>query len=174
MSKGRTVILLSDHYSELCAAHLEDPAYELVKFFGTGRKRVHLTDLRTDRDIPFLNANYKESDLCDCLLKYQCSRLRDLLSTLFAAHQISALDLHKLSPSHPYSGVILRFYALPKLHKIGPLRIHPIISNFLIYCDGAMIHLKSILNLLPNGFTSVLHSYELAELLDSFEFTPTD
>ncbi len=135
---------------------------------------MHLTDPRTGSDIAFLNENYKESDLCDHLLKYHCSQLWDLLSTLFAACQITASDLRQLSPSHPYSGVIPRLYALPKLHKVGPLRIRPIISNYQICCDAAMIHLKSILNLLPNGLTSVLHLYELAEQLDSFQFSPTD
>ncbi len=36
-----------------------------------------------------------------------------------------------------------------------------------------MLHLKSILNLLPTYQTSVRNSYELAAILDSFEFEPT-
>ncbi len=37
-----------------------------------------------------------------------------------------------------------------------------------------MVHLESILNLLSTGQTSVLHSYELSEILDSFQFSSTD
>ncbi len=37
-----------------------------------------------------------------------------------------------------------------------------------------MLHLKSILNLLPNFQTSVRHSYDLAEILDPFKFKSMD
>ncbi len=37
-----------------------------------------------------------------------------------------------------------------------------------------MIHMKSILNPLPNHETSVVHSYELAHILDNFKFGPQD
>ncbi len=172
---GRTVVLRSDQYAEMCSAHLEDEAYEHVTSFGKGRHRVHCgTDPKTKLDIKVLNANFSTPDVTDRLLNLQSSRLNNLLTKLLAKKQILPSDLQKFGPTRPYSGVIPRFYGLPKLHKVGRLKIRPIISNYQLYCDDAMVLMKSILNLLPTHETSVIHSYELAEILDNFDFGPHD
>ncbi len=170
---GRMVILRADHYGEVCGVHLEDSAYEQVQSFGSGRHKVHLVDPRTQLPVNLLNQHFMKPDVTDRLTKLQCAQLSDLLAKLCADHQLSPADVRQLSPAHPYSGVVLCFYGLPKLHKVGRLKIRPIVSNFGVYCDSTMLHLKSILNLLPTYQTSVHHSYELAGILDSFEFEPS-
>ncbi len=167
---GQTVVLLSEQYAEICSTHLEDDAYLCVDSFGTGRKKVAMVDPRTNRDRELLNSSFVFPDLTDRLLRLQCSQLVNLLKNLVATHDLHQSDLRQMSPQHPYSGVVPRFYGLPKLHKLGRLRIRPIISNYGLYSDKAMIHSKKILNLLPTHATSVLHSYQLADILDGFEF----
>ncbi len=167
---GRTVVLLADHYAELCSTHLEDPAYSRVESFGTGRFKVSTIDPITGRDKQVLNDSFQFPDLMDNLMKFQCTRLITLLKKLVAAHDLNAEDLRSLSPQHPYSGVFPRFYGLPKIHKLGRLRIRPIISNWGLYSDGAAKHMKGVLNLLPTYTTSVRHSYQLVEILDNFDF----
>ncbi len=167
---GRTVVLHSNQYAELCSVHLEDQAYTRVKSFGSGRSKVPIMDPRTGWDREVLNDSFIDPDISDRLLKMQCCKLSDLLKTLVSTRDLDLAALRSLSPSFPYSGIIPRFYALPKLHKLGRLTIRPIITNCGLYLDSAMIHMKNILNLLPNFRTSVRHSFDLAELLDNFEF----
>ncbi len=170
---GRTVVLLSDHYAELCFCHLEDKAYKRVESFGSGRATTSMTDPTTGLDCELLNESFIKSDLSDKLLNLQCSRLSDLLKSLVASKDLDPQALHNLSPLHPYSGTIPKFYGLPKIHKIGPLQIRPIIANSGLYSDSSVVHMKSILNLLPHLNTSVRHSYEMAQILDQFVFPDT-
>ncbi len=79
-----------------------------------------------------------------------------------------------LLPAQPYSGVMPHFYSLRKIHKIGTLKLRPIISNTGIYSDKTMLKLKSILNLLAWGTTSVANSGEVVKWLQNFEFSPED
>ncbi len=148
---GRTVILKADHYAEACGSHLEDEAYERVQSFGTGCYKVHLTDPRTQLDTELLNQDFGKPDVTDRLLKLQCGRLANLLKKLHASHDLLPSVVHRLGPPHPYSGVVPKFHALPKLHKVGWLKIRPIISNYGIHCNSILQHLKSIINLLPHG-----------------------
>ncbi len=168
------MLLRTDQYMEICELHLSDAAYELVESFGTGRHKVHLKDPRTKLIVDIYNQDFLLSDITDRLLKLQCSCLSNLLQKLFSSQQLLASDLQRFSPAQPYSGVVPHFYRLPKLHKLGPLKIRPIISNYGIYCDSILVHLKTILNLLPTLKTSVKHSYELASILDDFQFRPSD
>ncbi len=148
---GWTVVLKADHYAKACACHLEDEAYEKVQSFGTGRSKVLLTNPRTALDFELLNQDFCENDILDHLLHMQCGRLMTLLKKLLALRDLLPSDVRRLGPPHPYSGVVPRFYGLPKLHKVGHLRIRPIISNYQIYCDSVLLHLKSIVKLLPTG-----------------------
>ncbi len=68
--------------------------------------------------------------------------MSDLLKNLRVDHQLTPEDVRRLSPGHPYSGVVPRFYGLPKLHKVGRLKIRPIVSNFGVYCDSSMLELE--------------------------------
>ncbi len=171
---GRTVVLHADQYAEMCFVHLQDDAYEEVRSLGTGRHKVFLTDPKTKLDNKVLSQDFSVPDVSDRLLQLQSSKLQTLLRNLHSKKQISTADFQYLSPIRPYSGVIPRFYGLPKLHKVGRLKIRPIISNFGIYCDKALLHIKNILNLLPTNQTSVSHSYQLSSILDNFEFGPND
>ncbi len=120
---GGTVILQADQYGEACAVHLNDVAYEQIESFGTGTRKVHLTDPRTKLDVPILNQDFETSDVTDRLQQLQCSRLSNLLSKLSVAHQLTLGDVRLLGPASPYAGVVPRFYGLLKLHKLGPLSI---------------------------------------------------
>ncbi len=131
-------------------------------------------DPRTKRAVPVLNEDFECPDVSDRLLKLQCSRLSNLLSKLSSSKQLLPSDVCRFGPPHPYSGVIPRFYGLPKLHKLGPLKIRPIISNHGLYCGPLMLHLKNILNLVIDFDTSVRHSYEFSSLLDESEFRYSD
>ncbi len=116
-----------------------------------GRFCVHLTDPRTKRDVELLNEDYLRPDIADQLLQLQCGRLTRLLKKLSASQDMLVTDVRRLGPPHPYSGVVPRFYGLPKLHKVGPLQIRPIITNKQLFCDSLLLHLKPILNSLSHG-----------------------
>ncbi len=167
---GRTVVLLATHYGAMCGAHLDDEAYVCVDSFGSGRHKVSMVDPKTKLDRELLNGSFTVPDVTDRLLRLQCTRLDSLLRSLASTRDVSHTELRKLCPQHPYGGVVPRFYGLPKLHKVGRLTIRPIITNCGHYCDDAMLHMKGILNLLPNRVTSVAHSYELSQILDNFNF----
>ncbi len=167
---GHVVVLLAVHYAELCSVHLEDAAYIRVDAFGSGRFCIPMVDPHTHLDREIFNISFTTPDLTDRLLKLQCSQLLNLLKKLVISHDLDAKDLHRLCPHQPYLGIIPRFYTLPKLHKLGRLTIRPIITNCGLYCDESVLHMKTILNLLPTFSTSVMHSYQLAKILDDFEF----
>ncbi len=60
------------------------------------------------------------------------------------------------------------------MHKIGELLLRPIISNKGLYSDKVMVVLKEVLNLLIWGSSSLTNSYEFSQLLQGFEFGPSD
>ncbi len=67
-----------------------------------------------------------------------------------------------------------KFYGLPKIHKLGLLTIRPIISNCGLYSDAVMLKMKSILNLLLWGTTSIANSYQLVGYLKNAKFEEDD
>ncbi len=163
---GKVVVLDSVQYAALCEIHLQDNAYELVDSFRMGTGQVVLRNPQGASVRDFVETTYIGMDPLDKLLRIQCRRLTDTLNSLFKNGHISATDRKKVIPNQPYSGVFPAFYGLPKIHKIGILKIRPIVSNIEIYCDKLLIHLKGILNLLFTGDHSVLNSYEFVELID--------
>ncbi len=74
-------------------------------------------------------------------------------------------------PAQPFMGRVPQFHALQKLHKLGPLKIRPIISNIEIYCEKLLLHLKTILNILFLGTHSVENSYKFVDSLSNLELT---
>ncbi len=169
---GKVVVLDAIAYTTLCIEHLSDPAYERVTSFGTGTNKVLLRDENDNSLLQFQDTDFEILDPSDKLLRLQCGRLTNLLSSLQSTDQISSEDRKKCLPGQPFSGVVPHFYALPKVHKIGRLRIRPIVSNVDIYCDKLLIHLKSVLNLV---FRSViLNSYDFVSWVDQLELEDND
>ncbi len=124
---GKVVILDTLHYGAMCLAHLENPAYELVSSFGHSLGKVELRDSEGTILENFVDTDYSEMDSSDKRLHIQCRRLANLLSSLRNTGEISVEDKKKLVLSSPYSGTIPRFHGLPKIHKIGILKIRPIV-----------------------------------------------
>ncbi len=114
--------------------------------FGSGKGKVDLRNAKGEELTEFVGIDFVKLDCADKLLWIQCRRLTDLLTLLKNCREISVQDRKCTSPSQPYSGVIPHFYGLLKIHKVGVLKIRPIVSNTGIYCDNLLIHLKSILN----------------------------
>ncbi len=167
---GKLVVLNSTQYASMCIKHLEDVAYERVYTMGTGRSQVQIDD----SDNSLFSSDFQKLDISDRLIKRQCRDLTNLLSQLKKNRDIGEQERKSLIPSQPYSGVLPKFYGLPKLHKVGELMLRPIISNRGLYSDKVMVRIKEVLNLLIWGSTSLSNSYEFAELLQQFVFEPTD
>ncbi len=134
-------------------------------------------DLRDDRGLliqEFDQTDFTTLDPCDKLLRMQCWRLTDLLTELTNTDGLSVEHRKKMLPGQPYSGVVPQFYALPKIHKFGRLKIRPIVSNVDIYCDKLLIHLKAVLNLVFRGEHTVLNSYHFVNRLDQIQLDQMD
>ncbi|MCP3681331.1 MAG: hypothetical protein GY861_01450, partial [bacterium] len=68
-----------------------------------------------------------------------------------------------------------RFYGLPKVHKVGPMKIRPIIVCCDNFSDKLMKVFKEVLNLLLWGQSTVSNSYELVNILENYaHFEPED
>ncbi len=171
---GKIVILNAIAYTTLCIEHLSDQAYEQVSAFGVGTNKVELRDANGNKLVEFSDTDFETLDPSDKLLRLQCRRLTDLLTSLKNRDEISVEDRKRCLPGQPFSGSIPQFYVLPKVHKTGRLRIRPIVSNCDIYCDKLLIHLKTILNLVFRGDYTVKNSYEFVEKLDRIELDPDD
>ncbi len=171
---GKVVLLDTIAYADLCIGHLSDPAYESVSSFGVGRGKVNLRDEKGNLLQDFEDTDFRKLDPGDKLLKMQCRRLMEMLTNLRNSGQISSEDRKRVIPGQPYSGVLPHFYTLPKIHKVGRLRIRPIVSNIGIYCDKLLLHLKSVLNVVFRGEFAVLNSYDLVERLDQLELDSKD
>ncbi len=163
---GKLVILDSVSYTAMCVLHLQDLAYEQVYFVRSGRNKIDINQL--------FNESFIEQDASDRLLHLQCAELTGILNKLLRRKELDAEERRRLLPGQPYSGTIPKFYGLPKVHKIGQLKLRPIISSYGLYSDAVALLLKEILNLLLWGSTSVANAYEVAEILGAFEFRPTD
>ncbi len=158
----------------MCILHLEDEAYERVTAFGTGKGRVVLDDPveRIHRDL--FNDDFVDLDASDCLLRQQTQKLSFILNDLCKNDQIDRNECRWLLPNQPYSGSLPRFYALPKVHKLGTLQIRPIVSCCGNYSDKVMIRMKEILNFLLWGGTSIANSYDFVKVLENFQFSKND
>ncbi len=165
---GKVVVLNSIQYTEMCIMHLENLAYEKIISFGTGKGRVDLNNC------DLLNEDFLKPDSADQLVKLQCRRLTAMLSDLVKPGDLEAQERRWLVPPQPYSGSVPKFYGLPKLHKLGIVQLRPLISCFGLYSDRLMIKLKSILNLLLWGLTSLSNSYEFVSLLENYPFEQED
>ncbi|MCP3682022.1 MAG: hypothetical protein GY861_04960 [bacterium] len=171
---GKVVVLDVDQYSEMCMVHLEDSVYEKVDGVGTGRNRIVLLDRAHKIQQDLFSERFDQMDPCDRLPKLQCQQLTRTLDDLKRKKEISVHERKWLLPSQPYSGTLPKFYGLPKIHKLGPLLIRPIIANCGLYSDPLMLKLKSVLNLLLWGSTSLRNSYELVKLLQGTKFEQSD
>ncbi len=171
---GKTVVLDTNQYSTLCIDHLETDEYELVSTFGRGRGLVTLWNPKGDKVQEFVVDNFESLDGSDLLLKMQCQRLTDLLTRFWDTGEISAQDRRKVLPAQPFSGKILQFYGSPKIHKVGQLKIRPIVSNIDIYCDRLLMHLKLILNKLFRSEFAVLNSYDFVSRLENVNISAHD
>ncbi len=171
---GRLVVLDSNQYSEMCMVHLQDKAYERVTQFGSGRGTVFLRDRPGIPSEELLNECFSELDASDKLLRLQCSKLTKLLISLTKSKQMTAQECRQLIPGQPYSGTLSKFYGLPKIHKVGKLKIRPIISTTGLYSDSVMFRLKAVLNCLIWGTTVLSNSYEFIQLLHQFTFSHQD
>ncbi len=105
-------------------------------------------------------------------MRIQCRRLTDKLRSLNNAGEMAEEDRRRLNPGQPFAGILPRFYGAPKIHKVGPLHIRPIVSNVDIYCDKLLIHLKAILNLVFVGEFSVRNSYHFVERINQLQIGP--
>ncbi len=101
-------------------------------------------------------------------------KLSFLLNDLCKHDHLDRLERKWLLPKQPYSGNLPRFYALPKVHKLGVLQIRLIISCCGNFCDKLMVTLKQVLNLLLWGSTSIANTYDFVKLLQKFEFRKND
>ncbi len=171
---GKMAILSSIQYGSMCLSHLDDPAYTRVPFIGEGRQRIILRDEVLDVGETLFAEDFLKADPSDILLRWQTKKLTVLLFDLKRARHIREDERRLVNPSQPYSGVLPKFYGLPKLHKEGTLNLRPIITNCGLYCDALMIKLKSILNCLLWGNTALSNSYELARILEHFSFEEGD
>ncbi len=165
---GKIVILDAVQYSEMCLVHLQDSAYQRIYSLGTGRTKISF------QNDSLFKGNFGEMDSSDLLIRRQCKELTSLLNELKNKRQVSVRERRNLIPCQPYSGKLPNFYGLPKIHKLGALKIRPIISNWGLFCDRLLLVLKSILNLLIWGSTILLNSFELVQLLDDVTFTAQD
>ncbi len=118
--------------------------------------------------------DYLKLDPCDQLLHQQCRQLTVILMDLKRSDDLDPREQKGLLLGQPYSGVMPKFYGLLKVHKIGTLKLRPIISNSGLYLDNVMLKLKSILNLLLWGSMSLANSYELVQLLRDYNFGSQD
>ncbi len=172
---GKTVIVDSTQYGEMCLVHLSDVAYVSVEKFGASKGRTVLVNPKTGlKTEELLNTSFVNMDPSDIFLRQQCRRLLTLLNKLKRDGDVSSEDRKRLIPCQPYSGAWPRFYGLPKVHKSGPLRIRPIVTTKGLYCDSLALHMKKILNCALTGARTVQNSYQLIELLDFFEFQESD
>ncbi len=171
---GKVVVLNSTVYSAMCLVHLEDPSYQLVNEFGTGRSKVRVRGPDGSALEEFSGSSFADLDQADLLLKLQCRKLTELLTSLKNRGQMSVEDRKKTIPSQPFSGTIPHLYGSPKIHKIGTLKIRPIISNVNNFCDKLLLHLKPILNIVFRSDFSVLNSYKFVEKLEQLELSKTD
>ncbi len=122
---GKVVVLDSIQYTKMCLIHLDDQAYESVDGFGSGRVEVRIADYPSG----VLSEDFVKQDPADHLLHMQCQQLTLILNKLARSGDISAKERRALIPGQPYSGSIPRFYGLPKVHKLGQLKLRPIIST---------------------------------------------
>ncbi len=125
--------------------------YQQVRSIGQGRNQIVLVDHQLEVTTDLFSEDFLKSDPCDTLIRWQCKKLMDLLLQLKRTRHIQEWERKKLIPAQPYAGVLPKFYVLPKTHKLGPLKVRPIISNCGLYCDAVMIKLKAILNCLIWG-----------------------
>ncbi len=167
---GKPVVLHILQYGEMCMKHLEDPVYQRINEFGAGRGRIRLDA----PGVQLFSKSYAVSDPSDHLLRHQCQRLTLLLNKLKRSRDIGAEERTLLLPGQPYSGVIPKFYGLPKVHKVGPVQLRPIISNYGLYSDKVMLTQKNILNCLLWGTTTVSKSYEFVQLMQEYQFGDKD
>ncbi len=170
---GKTVVLDTNQYTLMCLAHLECDAYELVDSFAVGRRTIVLRN-KEGEVAEFIGEDFQALDPSDELVKVQCRCLTNMLTRFRDNGSISATDRSRTIPSQPFSGNIPQLYGLPKIHKIGVLKIRPIVANTDIYCDKLLLHLKAILNCLFDSEFAVLNSYDFVERLDALTITPKD
>ncbi len=167
---GKLIVLDSVQYGAMCLKHLEDSAYQRVYTVGTGKNQIIIDDGQNELFSP----DFSKPDVSDHLLWIQCRDLTDLLGQLKRTNDLHECERRALVLGQPYTGVLPQFYGLPKLHKLGELKLRPIISNSGLYSDKVMLKLKSVLNLLLWGSTSMGNSYQFAELLRHYQFEPDD
>ncbi len=134
--------------------HLQDPAYQKVQSFGFGRGKVVLQDKKKKISNELFSSDFVKPDPSDRLIAQQCRQLTELLSSLCKDGHLDPGECKLLIPSQPYSGSLPKFYGLPKIHKIGLLKIRPIISTSGFFADKLMLKMKLILNLLIWGTTT--------------------
>ncbi len=171
---GKVVVMDSIQYSVMCELHLQDPAYELVKSFGRGRGKITLRNQDGSEILQFVKEDYKELDPSDRLLKMQCRKLTEMLNTMVANGDPTAEHRKKIITAQPYAGAVPKFYGLPKIHKVGILKLRPIVSNIDIYCDKVLLHQKDVLNVLFRGDFAVLNSYDFVSRLDQLQISMED
>ncbi len=165
---GKVVILDQNQYTEMVLEHLSDPAYEEIKTFGVGRGKVDLSET------PLFGESFKNLDACDCLLRQLSKQLTNILMDLSKNGELDVNERKRLAPGQPYSGALPKFYGLPKLHKVGKIKLRPIIVTTGHHADKLMIKMKQILNTLVWGSTSISNSFELAKLLSAYTFESKD
>ncbi len=119
---GKIVVLQFTQYAELCEMHILDPAYQRIDHFGSGQERVDLGKT------PLFNEDFVESDLADHLVRQLSQKLASTLLSLAKSKDISMEERKHLAPAAPYSGTLPNFYGLPKVHKLGKMKIHVIIA----------------------------------------------
>ncbi len=121
-----------------------------------------------------MSEDFVKPDPADKLVNAQCKSLTGLLLRLKSSRHISNQEKKDLLPPQPYSGTLPRFYGLPKIHKIGTLKIRPIISTTGNFAEKLLLKMKSILNTLLWGTTTLSNSYEFVDLVQEFQFGASD
>ncbi len=133
---GKLVVLDTFQYGELCLRHLQDVAYERVSTFGSGRGAVSVDGMGTGTIFSMFTEDFSKQDACDKLIRYQCQHLTTLITSLQKSKDMTVKERKQLLPPQPYSGVLTKFYGLPKIRKVGVLHLRPIISNAGLYSDA--------------------------------------
>ncbi len=118
--------------------------YERVSSFGSGHGKVVLQDGGAGNADELFSEDFVELDPSDKFMWFmwnQCKQLGTLLTSLVKSRQLHPEEKRQIAPAYPFSGNFPKFYGLPKVHKIGTLKLRPIISCYGLYSDGLMVKL---------------------------------
>ncbi len=127
-----------NQYIEMCVVHLEGPAYKNVQAFGQGQGRITLENLHTGVSNDLFNEDFVRLDPADQLIRQQSKKLVNLLNDLVKSKHLESEERKLLHPGQPFSGTLPEFHGLPKLHKLGSVKIRLIIASCDLFSDKLM------------------------------------